>query len=651
MITADDLHSLVSERAPRIARDPRVQATIRVGTIGHRIIEPAIRERLVTTVTEVLSLIRQSAEGALRHPHVRDQFADGVDLVIVSPLAEGADRLIVSVGLQFGYKLGAILPFAPVEYEKTFDLDDRTAAVVEFRKLLDAAELPGGYGILALDGDTNPNQREVSFRNCTRAVTGWSDILIAILSDERRGSHTDLGVQLALDGGLPIVVIDPASPNIFTLSIGGEHRISSGQAERLSTRVASLLAPSQVLQTAKKYRSDLKSSSKLVAYRDERVNCDPNLPCDLEYTGPYTAKTVAPAWVMSCSGLNRRVEAWIHQWLTNEKNESPDQAGEAKLSLKSLLKDKETAVPVIELFLRYHRADAIANAYAELYRSILIVVVFLGVAAVIFGAFSAVGSSPSPILAGLEFASIALALSFVWTAHRQGWLDRWLDYRLLAEIFRYSKFLLLTGRSSPFAIPPRSHPHEDDERVWTRDHAQHVLRGHQLTMPGRGREAQGDAVRSIADYLIVHCVDDQVHYHRRTAKFRLKFVELLKTMSIAVSVLTLVVIGAKFALELLIALRIIVLTPSIEPWRQMGEVADVILPAITAAFLALRAYGEHDVVSKRSLAMAGALEHEKRLIERVRTIEDLGANMVRTARLLLREIDGWLELFAGKHLE
>ncbi len=651
MITEDDLRSLASELAPRIARDPRVPATICLGTIGHRVIEQAVRERLVRTVTEVLNLIRESAEAALKQQHIREQFTDGLDLILISPLAEGADRLIARAGLQQGYKLGVILPFAPAEYEKTFDLDDPTMTIEEFHKLLDAAALPHGYGILALDGDSEPHRRDNSFRNCAKAVTSWSDILIAILSNERRDSQTGLSVQSALDGGVPIVAIDPARPDSFTLLVERERGASSGQRERLSNLVASFLAPSQEHQIAQKHPARRKVRSKLDAYRGERVHCDLNLPCDLEYAGPYTAKTGAPAWVRSCSGLNRWVEAWVHRLLAEDPNEIAHEAEQAKLTLRNLLKDKATAAPVIELFLRYQRADAIANAYAELYRSILIVVVLLGVAAVTFGAFSAVGSSPSPLLAGLEFASVALALSFVWIAHKQAWLDRWLDYRLLAEIFRYSKFLLLTGRSSPFALHHRPHPRQEDERLWTRDHAQYVLRAHRLAMPGRGREAEEGTVRLIANYILARCVDDQVRYHCRTANFRLKFVELLRTMSIAVSVITLAVIGAKFALEFLLALHIFASTPAIEPWRQMGEVADVILPAITAAFLALRAYGEHDVVSKRSLAMACALEHERSLIEKTRSIEDLGTNMVRIARLLLREIDGWLELFAGKHLE
>jgi hypothetical protein len=252
MTAESDLKSLVGELAPVIARDPRQRATIRVGAIGHRNIDDAAREKTVITMNEVLSLIRQSAENALKLPYIREQFADGLDLVVVSPLAEGADRLIAQAGIDLKYRLGAILPFNVTDYEATFDLEDRAKSVAEFRALLDTAAPPNGYGILVLDGDAAAGQqRDIAFMNCAMAVIRWSDILIAILSEDKVSSRTGRSVQEAIGAGVPVILIDPKQPASFILRLysKGKMASSSAHAQRIGEFVVSLLTHRQSTST------------------------------------------------------------------------------------------------------------------------------------------------------------------------------------------------------------------------------------------------------------------------------------------------------------------------------------------------------------------------------------------------------------------
>ena len=245
MTAESNFQSLIEELAPAIARDPCPRATIRVGAIGHRNIEGAAREKIVRTVEEVLNLIRHAAEDELRKPLTRWQFADGLDLVVVSPLAEGADRLIAQVGLAQDYRLGVILPFAAVDYEATFDLGNHVEAIADFRALLAKAAQPKGYGILVLDGDAKPGtRRDAAFLNCAKSVSRWSDILIAILAEDRMESQTGCSALEAVDMGVPVVIIDPQRPAGFTLRIHDEgyDASSSDPAARLTEFVASVLA-------------------------------------------------------------------------------------------------------------------------------------------------------------------------------------------------------------------------------------------------------------------------------------------------------------------------------------------------------------------------------------------------------------------------
>jgi len=648
LIAESDFKSLVEKIAPTIARDPRPRATIRVGAIGHRNIDGAVREKIVITVKDILSLIRRSAEGALKQPHVREQFADGLDLVVVSPLAEGADRLIAHAGLEQNYLLGAILPFAVPDYEATFDLGDRLKAIADFRALLEAAALPEGYGILVLDADaTAGSPRDTAFMNCAGAVTRWCDVLIAILSEDRADSQTSRSVQEAVDMGVPVVLVDPQRPAGFTLRLQAEGPSSSEPAQHLGAFVVSMLAPMTKLAADGGKAARHRSSFGLAAYRSERVYCDAGRTCDFEYSGPYRVKTAAPAWARCCSGLNHWIEKRIERLLTE-----PAPRHKSGPFLWDLPFDRVSAAPIVELYLRYHRADAVANAYGELQRSVQIVVALLGVATVTFAALAtqATGLS-SVVFAGLELASLVLALSLVWLSHRQVWHDRWLDCRLLAEILRYSKFLLLTGHSSPFSDLRGSLAAREGKRTWTRDHAEDVLRAHRLSVPGRGAKADAGAAGSIGEYIAAQCVDDQARYHRITGNFRLKYGEALKTLGVAVSVVTVVLVAAVFGLELLLANHLVPAAPAFEPWRRTAEVLVIVLPALTAGLLALRAFGEHDVISLRSLTMMEALEKEKRLVKGAAGMAALGDNMLRIARLLLRDVDGWRELFSGKHLE
>ena len=206
---------------------------------------------MVITVKQVLHLIRQSAAEAMMRSDIFERFPDGIDFVVVSPLAEGTDRLVAQAGIDLKYRLGAILPFCAADYEATFDLGDR--AVAEFRALLDAAAPPAGYGVLVLDGQAGSHQqRDAAFMNCARAVARWSDILIAILSEDRTTSQTGLSVHDAMQAGVPVILIDPKQSKNFTVRhcADGKEIPSPDRDQRIGELVSSLLMHRRTAPTA-----------------------------------------------------------------------------------------------------------------------------------------------------------------------------------------------------------------------------------------------------------------------------------------------------------------------------------------------------------------------------------------------------------------
>ena len=96
---------------------------ILVGVTGHTDLRPEDLAVLVEKVTEVLTTLRS------RYPHS--------SVVVLSALAEGADRLVANVALDLGMRLVVPLPLEPDDYQKDFA---DPASVAAFQTLLARAE-------------------------------------------------------------------------------------------------------------------------------------------------------------------------------------------------------------------------------------------------------------------------------------------------------------------------------------------------------------------------------------------------------------------------------------------------------------------------------------------------------------------------------
>src|SRR5215469_16921008 len=116
------LDQLLEGRARDIAAEPRVPLAFRVGGIGHRAIAAGDIAELNTALAAVFDVVRAVARKALAESRDAYRASAEPDLFVLTPLAEGADRLIARAGLDKGFRLGAVIPFAPEAYESTFDV-------------------------------------------------------------------------------------------------------------------------------------------------------------------------------------------------------------------------------------------------------------------------------------------------------------------------------------------------------------------------------------------------------------------------------------------------------------------------------------------------------------------------------------------------
>jgi hypothetical protein len=162
---------------------------LRVGVTGHRRLDN--REVLAQQIEEVLRRV---------HRRVASTETTSVRLTVVSPLAEGADRLVARVVMRFDdAALEAVLPLPVSEYRRDFR---ELGSHEEFEELLREARLV----VEAPQTET----REQAYERVGRYVVDRCDVLIAIWDgNEAKGQGgTAEMVALANDRRMPIYWID-----------------------------------------------------------------------------------------------------------------------------------------------------------------------------------------------------------------------------------------------------------------------------------------------------------------------------------------------------------------------------------------------------------------------------------------------------------
>ena len=188
---------------------PLLGKPLRIGVSGHRVTPKLPEQSLAPLRTQIDRLFaafasEARADAASRH---------AAEIVIVSSLAEGSDRIVAEAGLAAGFTLQAILPFARAEYARDFGA---AASRAEFEALLArAAE------VVELDG--NADRRPRAYEAAGFAMLARADLLIAIWDGEKAagvGGTADIVTRAIAEEKL-VVWIKPSSPDFMQLSRPG----------------------------------------------------------------------------------------------------------------------------------------------------------------------------------------------------------------------------------------------------------------------------------------------------------------------------------------------------------------------------------------------------------------------------------------------
>lgn len=165
---------------------------------GHRSFEPGVEQTLKARVQAALGLIRTKFD---------DRSGHGVTFTVVSPLAEGADRIVADVVLStLQGRLEAVLPFRDEIYLEDFELESSKS---EFRELLALASVVVYGPELRGRQEQDPEERNKCYEWVGRYVVDHSDVVIALWNGEApkgTGGTAEI-IRYALERSRSIVYI------------------------------------------------------------------------------------------------------------------------------------------------------------------------------------------------------------------------------------------------------------------------------------------------------------------------------------------------------------------------------------------------------------------------------------------------------------
>ncbi len=495
---------------------PRTRLAIRVGVTGHRPnhLNAADIPLLRRQIHQVLQSVRNAGAEI-----VGDSFS-GYDshepiFRVISPVAEGSDRLVAEEALALGYELQCPLPFPINEYENDFATPESKE---HFHELLKRAK-----AVLELDGTReSEDSQNRAYEDVGRTVLRHCDVLIAIWDGEPVRSQGGTAQIIAEAGQMhiPTVWIKTVPPHdmCILISTESEARCTLG-IEELQKQLIALLS---FLPPEGDPLSNRKTVDRRADYFREK---------------PHT-------WTLGVMfGIFSKLVAGAKPWplrmfQTDYKKETRAEWKAAWAVSHSLPADAKHQVE--SGFLpHYAWADKLANHFANLYRSSFLMNYLLAACAVLF-ALRGFFAKKTDLWISLELTTIILIIAITMLGRSRHWHERWIDYRSLGEKLRQMRFLFLIGRYSRTDRVPERSLRGVPRRTWVDWHFQAVVREAGM-LRGKLDHAYCVAYRKL---LIEYEITSQIKYHANNSRQNARIDHRLQLLATALFFGTLVVCSA-----------------------------------------------------------------------------------------------------------
>ncbi len=419
-----------------------------------------------------------------------DSAHNSAEFVVVSSLAEGADRLVAEAGLKAGFSLEAVLPFGRAEYRRDFATQD---SCVAYDELLNRAG-----SVFELDGKRDESPR--AYETAGFIMLHNIDLLIVIWDGNPAAGigGTAQIISRAVAAGIPIVWIEPTNPNALRLSWSVRGEVPDADAYARPTETFRSVDEAELAATIREIlalpaQSEAQSSLKrYLRTKERRWNLCPWYPL--------------LSWLFAGRPL-RCSDFYLPPAVLDTKQKWQDYL--------ALLPPDRTQRPAIEstLLPACGIADHLAAYYALVYRSTYIFnFLFAAIAVVVAldGIFIHEPTIKSYLVVG-ELAVIAAILITWLSGHRQQWHRRWLECRRLAEGARHLRIFAPLGAAGSVERPRRNLDVGEDD--WINWYVWSLRR----LLPLPDRVVDGDYLEKLRDVVRNVEIDDQIKYHKSNA--------------------------------------------------------------------------------------------------------------------------------------
>ncbi len=442
-----------------------------IGVTGHRDLRAEDTARLEDEVAKIFK-------------ELQTKYPD-TPLLLLSSLAEGADRLVARVALEHGARLIVPLPLSREVYEKDFSTPGSRN---EFNRLLDRAERWFELPLMA----------------------GSTPEVVQNQGPDRDRQYAQTGAYIARSSQILIALWD----GVESESAGGTAQIVKFKRDRIPEPYGS---PPDVLHIA-----DSGPVYHIVTPR--RKNPHP-------IGDPFSRKDAD-----SLTNSYARVLARVNTFNRDARRLSPRLAEDIKRNRAYVIPEGDlsslpgTARAILE---QYALADTLAMYFQRLRRRTMIALFSIAMMSVLSFEVYAHLLSKWWVLA-LYPASLGSAFLLYFWARRQDCQNKHLDYRALAEGMRVQLFWHLAGLSDDVADHYLRKQRSEIEwirsaiRIWNATVGM-VSAG---TAPGNGASTAPDQAMSIERFVVPRWVEDQrgffitatdlnqrkLHRHDRTAR-------------------------------------------------------------------------------------------------------------------------------------
>jgi hypothetical protein len=619
----------------------RPPVRLRIGVTGHRpgaklppAVIPAV-EASVAAVFEHLSKALGQAVGEARWAFG----AAAPQLVVVSALAEGADRIVAAAGLVAGASLEVVLPSPRAIYQRDFKAAPSKA---EFRGLLDKASC-----VFELDDLRGPLGGKRGYEAAGLVTLAHADLLIAIWDE---GEAAGIGgtasiVEQAVKEGAPVLLINPASPRDVRLLWTGDMDLPPGEVrvEALARRPA-MGALAQVLKI-------------LVAPPVEDESGD-----DLRvfYRQPVRRRWGWPLYSIFLALLGVRPlrrSDFVHQV----------DDGRGALEWRALMTEPDRGDPLTDIVCEtlspaIAAPDGLAVRYGEFYRSAFIFNYLAAALAVVCAVTGMVAELPwlgldegqklafKAVLIVLEIGLIGAILAVFSMGARRGWHRSWLNYRRAAEWLRHLRILSLVGARIPIGRPrytpalQGAHGAGAEQSDWVGWYVRTMER----LLPLPNRVVDAGYMTAVRKAVIEAELTPQVGYNRVNSHRMMQVEHRLHVNGVALfwapALVGLAFLGA-YGLYVWRGLS------WAEQMRFVVTGLTAALPAFGAALNAIRVQGDFETVAERSAATAARLAAIRTALEsEPLEFARLADRVQRAAEVMSADLSEWRTLFRARPL-